>query len=161
MNRPIFVLTRIWRRLAKVLRKWRKIVHDEPAIHRSAAWWTKHYQKSATNLLLAIWAVMAVAVGFQHFMGGLADWSNTSPACPYVFTVEVNTVSWPELTCLPGIGEVLAKRIVNTRSEIGPFSRCEDLLFVRGIGPKTVEKIRPFLRFDKGSHCDEKGPVSD
>jgi len=110
---------------------------------------------------MAIWAVMAVGVGFQHVMGGLADWSNTSPTRPYVFIVEVNAVSWPELTCLPGVGEVLAKRIVNTRSEIGPFSRCEDLLFVRGIGPKTVEKIRPFLRFDKGYHFDKKGPVSD
>lgn len=104
---------------------------------------------------------MAAGIGFQHFGGGLEDWSNTSTPRPYVFLVEVNAVSWPELTCLPGIGETLAKRIVKARSEAGPFSRCEDLLLVRGIGQKTIEKIRPFLRFDTGSHFDEKGPASD
>ena len=46
---------------------------------------------------------------------------------------------------LPGIGEVLAQRIVDYRSENGPFKRIEDLLKVSGIGEATFEKIRDYI----------------
>lgn len=62
------------------------------------------------------------------------------------FLVDVNKADWPELAQLPGIGETLAQRIVSTREERGPFLDHSDLRRVRGIGPKTLEKIRPFLR---------------
>lgn len=104
---------------------------------------------------------MAIALGFQYLLSGVGDWSDVMPACPCEFTVEINAASWPELTCLPGIGEVLAKRIVALRSEIGPFSRCEDLLAVPGIGPKTVEKIRPFLRFGHDFVVHQKNSQGD
>ena len=47
---------------------------------------------------------------------------------------------------LPGVGETLARRIVESRSEAGPFTELEALRRVRGIGPKTLERIRPYLR---------------
>lgn len=47
---------------------------------------------------------------------------------------------------LPGIGPALAARIVADREEHGPFGTPEGLLRVRGIGPRTLERIRPFLR---------------
>jgi len=43
---------------------------------------------------------------------------------------------------LPGIGPVLARRIVEGR----PYARVEDLLKVKGIGPATLERLRPYLR---------------
>ena len=46
---------------------------------------------------------------------------------------------------LPGIGPSLAARIVADRAERGPFQKPEGLLRVRGIGPKTLERIRPYL----------------
>ena len=46
------------------------------------------------------------------------------------------------LEALPGIGEVLAQRIVDYRSENGSFRRIEGLLKVSGIGPATFEKIK-------------------
>jgi competence protein ComEA len=49
------------------------------------------------------------------------------------------------LETLPGIGEVLAQRIVDYRSENGPFKRIEDLLKVSGIGEGTLEKIRDYI----------------
>ena len=45
---------------------------------------------------------------------------------------------------LPGIGPTLAKRIVETR-EAEPFRSVEDLRRVRGIGVKTLEKLRPLV----------------
>lgn len=53
--------------------------------------------------------------------------------------------SWPELAQLPQIGETLARRIVESREADGPFLDHDDLLRVRGIGPKTLEGIRPYL----------------
>ncbi|MFW6105474.1 MAG: ComEA family DNA-binding protein [Chloroflexota bacterium] len=43
------------------------------------------------------------------------------------------------------MGEVLAQRIVDYRSENGPFGRIEDLLKVSGIGTATFEKIKDFI----------------
>ncbi|HEY1064654.1 MAG TPA: helix-hairpin-helix domain-containing protein, partial [Pirellulales bacterium] len=46
---------------------------------------------------------------------------------------------------LPGIGEILASRILASREAHGPFTRHDDLLRVSGIGPKTLAKLKPFL----------------
>jgi competence protein ComEA len=62
------------------------------------------------------------------------------------FEVDVNSAEWPELVQLPGIGETLAKRIVESREKEGPFIDHNDLRRVRGIGPRTLEKMRPYLR---------------
>ena len=62
------------------------------------------------------------------------------------FQVDVNQADWPELVQLPGIGPTLARRIVQSRQADGPFVDHEDLTRVRGIGPKTLEGVRPYLR---------------
>lgn len=62
------------------------------------------------------------------------------------FEVDINTADWPELLQLPEIGETLAKRIVDSRRTGGPFRDHRDLMRVRGIGPKTLDTIRPYLR---------------
>ncbi|MBI4581962.1 MAG: helix-hairpin-helix domain-containing protein [Planctomycetes bacterium] len=67
--------------------------------------------------------------------------------------IDPNTATWVELTRLPGIGEVTAKRIVAYREErrTAPgqpvFTSAESLASVKGIGPKTVEAIRDHLTF--------------
>ena len=62
------------------------------------------------------------------------------------FDVDLNTADWPELTLLPGVGETLARRIVESRQKDGPFADHDELRRVRGIGPKTLENLRPYLR---------------
>lgn len=62
------------------------------------------------------------------------------------FEVDVNQADWPELSLLPGIGEVVARRIVEYRKQHGPFKKIEDLLKVPGIGPQTLSRIQPFVR---------------
>jgi competence protein ComEA len=59
--------------------------------------------------------------------------------------IDINQAEWPELSLLPGIGETLARRIVEHRKAYGPFQRPEDLRRVRGIGAKTLERIAPHL----------------
>jgi|GEM_PF-5544907 len=62
------------------------------------------------------------------------------------FQVDPNRASEEELCALPAVGPVLAKRIMAARS-MQPFTRVEDLRRVSGIGPKTLEKLRPHLVF--------------
>lgn len=70
--------------------------------------------------------------------------------------IDPNVATYAELTALPGIGPVMAERIVEYRRQQAQahrgdglaFRAAEDLAGVRGIGPKTVEKLRPWLRFD-------------
>ena len=59
--------------------------------------------------------------------------------------VNVNTASAEELIELPGIGEVLAARIIAYREEHGPFQSLDALKQVSGIGDKLVEKIRDLV----------------
>ncbi|MGD9722391.1 MAG: ComEA family DNA-binding protein [Pirellulales bacterium] len=69
-----------------------------------------------------------------------------APRQPAQFQVDVNRAEWPELTTLPGVGEALARRIVESRAADGPYADLEELRRVRGIGPKTLDEIRPYLR---------------
>jgi len=59
--------------------------------------------------------------------------------------IDINRAEPWLLEALPGIGEALAQRIVDYRSENGPFKRIEDLLKASGIGEATFEKIKDYI----------------
>ena len=61
--------------------------------------------------------------------------------------VAVNTADKEELTSLPGIGPVIADRIVALRRRDGPFEGPEELRRVKGIGPARLGKIRDLVCF--------------
>ncbi len=61
--------------------------------------------------------------------------------------VNVNTATAEELQQIPSVGPVTAANILAARAE-RPFQSIEDLDRVRGIGPKTLEKIRPYVRVE-------------
>lgn len=73
---------------------------------------------------------------------GAADGSAATPAASGAGPVNLNTASASELESLPGVGPVLAGRIVDWRTDNGGFSSVEDLQEVDGIGPATFEEIR-------------------
>jgi len=77
--------------------------------------------------------VGVVAVAFIIFRGD-----------PSKQPVDVNTATIEQLSTLPGVGPEIAKKIVKGK----PYARAEDLLKVPGIGEKTLEKMRPRLKFE-------------
>ena len=59
--------------------------------------------------------------------------------------VNVNSAIATELEELPGIGEVIAQRIIDYRTENGPFATVDELLDVSGIGDAILESIRELV----------------
>ena len=104
----------------------------------------------ATVLLVLLALMLTVA------MLRSISWGHPiTPVPPAVTTVDPNLAPWWELTVLPRIGETLASRIVEHRestprlfAEARPlpvYTAVEDLQDVRGIGPKTLQRIGPYL----------------
>ena len=60
-----------------------------------------------------------------------------------------NRATAQELTTLPGIGEVLAQRIVDYREAHGPFRSVEELIAVEGIGEGKLEKLRELVTVEE------------
>jgi competence protein ComEC len=60
--------------------------------------------------------------------------------------VDLNTATLDELIALPEIGPRTAEKILAYRAERGGFTNVEELLDVKGIGPKTMDAVRPLVR---------------
>lgn len=60
--------------------------------------------------------------------------------------VSINLADSGELTLLPGVGPKTAENIVEYRNQHGYFQSLDDLIKVKGIGAKTLEKIRAYIK---------------
>ncbi|HJT21367.1 MAG TPA: ComEA family DNA-binding protein [Nitrospira sp.] len=66
--------------------------------------------------------------------------------------LDLNRATEQDFVALPGIGPVLAGRIVEYRKELGRFQQVEDLRDVKGIGKKKFDRIRNLVRVTIPSH---------
>jgi len=94
-----------------------------------------------TGLALALLVSLAGAPALQA-----AAESKTSSKAATAQPVDINSATLEQLTTVPGIGPSLAQRIIEFREKQGPFQRIEDLLKIRGIGERSLEKIRPHVK---------------
>ena len=60
--------------------------------------------------------------------------------------ININTASKTQLMELPGIGDIIADRIIAYRTAHGPFQSIEDLMNVEGIGEKKMQQIEIWIR---------------
>lgn len=61
------------------------------------------------------------------------------------YKISVNELSEKDWESLPKIGPKTAQAIIAYRQEYGPFKNLENLLDVKGIGPKTLENLKSYL----------------
>jgi competence protein ComEA len=59
--------------------------------------------------------------------------------------IDINTASIAELDTLPGIGPTTAQRIIDYRTQNGPFLNIEDIINVSGIGPASYERFKDLI----------------
>ena len=87
---------------------------------------------------------------------GLTIWSRNKPK------IDLNRTTIRELQSIPGIGRSYAERIINERDRRGGFRTVNDLLKVRGIGRKRLDKIKPYVEVNalkRNSHCREQTSI--
>jgi len=60
--------------------------------------------------------------------------------------ISLATASADDLELIPGIGPKTARALIEYRDRTGPIQRIGQIIDVRGIGPKTLEKIAPYIR---------------
>jgi competence protein ComEA len=112
---------------------------------------TRRKQKLLEGLLGAVTAAVILVTIF-HWRGENRSHPvifqtlslNTEQTVPFC---NINTATEEQLQSLPGIGEVLAGRIVAWREENGPFQSSEDVMAVKGIGTAIYESISPYITY--------------
>ncbi len=117
---------------------------DPPQPSRSP--WLRSGDQTAAALLLALG--LAVIVACHWWQGGwrheLIEIEHAEPI-RIDYMVDINRAEAVEFMVLPEIGDALSQRIVEDRIANGPFRDHSDLRRVRGIGPKTLDRIKPYL----------------
>ena len=101
-------------------------------------------RKWSALICLALVTVMVGAGGIQT--SAAAETKESGAA-----QVDLNTASRDQLMQVKGIGPSLADRIIEFRKEHGPFRRVDDLLKIRGVGEKSLAKLRPHLKVGKSA----------
>jgi competence protein ComEA len=90
--------------------------------------------------------LMALALGTSAAVWAAAP----GPGAPApAVQVDLNTAPVSELVEVPGIGQATAERIVAWREQNGAFRSVEDLMKVKGVGEKSLEKLRPYVKVAK------------
>ena len=69
---------------------------------------------------------------------------------PPLKPININTATSDELQQVPGIGPVTAEKILTMRKSYGAFKSVDDLLAIKGLGKKRLEKMRKYLTVSKG-----------
>lgn len=91
--------------------------------------------------VVALGAALLFACSLPGSLVRAPDQLGTTAHQTVRFTVDVNSATWPELAQLPGVGETLARRIVEHREQNGPYTSLAQLRTVRGLGRITLRNI--------------------
>jgi competence protein ComEA len=98
----------------------------------------------ASRPFLLRWFLPILFVGLLFPAAVLAG-KKKPPAQP----ININTANSEELQLVPGIGPVTAGKILQMRKSYGSFKSVDDLLAIRGLGPKRLDKMRKYLTVGK------------
>src|SRR5450432_3155867 len=79
---------------------------------------------------------------------------------PPVHPINLNSATSEELQQVPGIGPATADKILQMRKSYGTFKSVNDLMAIRGIGPKRLEKMRKYLTVNRPAAASAAKPAS-
>lgn len=134
--------TAISRRLRQLHVGWKRFHRSRPGY--LGLWWT-----GRDELALLVSCTCFLIVG--------GCWWHQAQKAPLprrllmqrdLFCIEINQASTADWQQLSGIGPALSRRIVSHRQTHGPFRTLAELQLVRGIGPRTLDRIRPWIRIE-------------
>lgn len=74
--------------------------------------------------------------------------SSLREIAPKRLSININSAPADSLELLPGIGPVYASRIIDYREAHGAFASLDELTCIRGIGPRTLDKIEKYITLD-------------
>ena len=107
-------------------------------------------RRRGTGLVLCVILILIMRTGFNRF--AIPDRPTVSPA---VWRIDLSRASSQELQLLPGIGPVLADRIVAWRQEDENLNTLVDLGRIQGIGPHTIRRLQPLVSVGASSSPGE------
>lgn len=98
--------------------------------------------RSDSNITLVSGSRVEVTPAGEYKLGGRMSGSRL---LSLGLAVDVNSATAEDLEALPGLGSVMAQRLVQFRRTHGPFKDMADLLAVSGIGEEKLARLRPYL----------------
>src|SRR5713101_1708678 len=106
-----------------------------------------HYTVAMASRPLSAGTLLSILVFGLLFPQSLLGTKKKPPERP----VNLNTATSEQLQQVPGIGPATAGKILQMRKTYGPFKSVDDLLAIRGLGPKRLEKMRKYLTVGKAA----------
>jgi comEA protein len=103
-----------------------------------------YHPRPMTRLLFAL-------LVFCFVVEGVSSATKKPPLKP----ININTANSEELQQVPGVGPVTAEKILQMRKSYGAFKSVDDLLSIRGIGKKRLEKMRKYLTVSKSASLNK------
>jgi competence protein ComEA len=130
---------------------WGPSPEDTPAWSRPAQW--------SAGLLVALALGL---LGYHVAVGHRAASRPTSlePGALRNASLDLNRADHADLLQLPGVGDGLARRILEQRDRQGGFKSVEDLRSVRGVGPAILEQLRAFVHVVAYDAEEEVSPTA-
>ncbi len=111
----------------------------------------KIFEFSRKEFLATLFLISTILIGTgikysidQHWWLPKTEVVDTDPES-IKLKIDLNRAEWYELIILPGIGETKARAIVGYRKEAGNFKTIEQLCKVKGIGTKTVKRLKDLV----------------
>ena len=109
--------------------------------------WLREHDQAFVGVCVAVFLVLT-----GYHWAKLSGWGavpleiDRQAVRRYDYKIDINSATLIEWTQIEGIGDATAQKILDDRAAHGPFRDIADLQRVKGIGPATVAKIRPYVR---------------